>query len=97
LILAQPELERFYNPACFRFARNELEISHGGEWLRFDRAVRFDVEMWILDYKRDLLAGERAAYEAQLARYRRAAQTLFPGLCIRTALITADGRLWPLD
>jgi ATP-dependent helicase/nuclease subunit A len=97
VILRQPQLERFFNPAYFEFARNELEVLHANELLRFDRAVACGDELWILDYKRDLLDGERAAYQAQLARYRRAAQAVFLGKCMRTALITADGRLWEIE
>lgn len=97
IILRQPQLERFFNPMYFEFARNELEVLHANELLRFDRAVACGDELWILDYKRDLLDGERAVYQAQLARYRRAAQAVFPGRRIRTALITADGRLWEIE
>lgn len=97
LILSQAHLERFFNPACFRMARNELEVLHGEQLLRFDRAVVFEDEVWILDYKRDLLDSERTAYQEQLARYRLAAQEVFPGKALRTALITADGRLWEMN
>ncbi|HYC43290.1 MAG TPA: UvrD-helicase domain-containing protein [Noviherbaspirillum sp.] len=92
-ILSQPELERFFNPRHFRFARNEMEVLCDGELLRFDRMVLFDDEAWILDYKRDLLDSELADYRAQLARYRAAAEQVYPGRTVRTALITADGRL----
>jgi ATP-dependent helicase/nuclease subunit A len=95
--LHQPQLERFFNPAYFEFSHNELEVLHANELLRFDRAVACGDELWILDYKRDLLDGERAAYQAQLARYRRAAQAVFPDKRMRTALITADGKLWEID
>jgi ATP-dependent helicase/nuclease subunit A len=97
VILSQPQLERFFNPAYFAFAHNELEVLHANELLRFDRAVACGDELWILDYKRDLLDSERAAYQAQLARYRRAAQAVFPDKRMRTALITADGKLWEID
>jgi ATP-dependent helicase/nuclease subunit A len=93
-ILAQPELERFFNPAHYRFARNEMEVVDGTELLRFDRVTVFEREVWILDYKRNFLDSERAAYHAQLARYRAAAQIVFPDKMVRTALITVDGRLW---
>jgi len=94
LILAQPQLERFFNPAHFQFARNEMEIMNGDELMRIDRAVVCKEEVWILDYKRDLLDSERAIYAAQLARYKTAAHAVFPGKRIMTALITADGSLW---
>lgn len=92
-ILGQSELSRFFDPAQYRFARNEMEIVSSAGVARFDRVVMFDDELWILDYKRNLFDSERAAYTAQLARYRIAAQDVFPGLKIRTALITVDGKL----
>jgi ATP-dependent helicase/nuclease subunit A len=95
-ILTQSQLERFYNPAQYRVAHNEMDIIVGNELLRFDRVVMFDDVIWILDYKRNLLDSERAAYQAQLARYRAAAQAVFPGKNMSTALITADGRFWEM-
>jgi ATP-dependent helicase/nuclease subunit A len=96
-ILAQPELERFFNPEYYRAAHNEMDVIVDNELLRFDRIVLFDDEAWILDYKRDLLAGERATYEAQLARYRAAAKAVFPHKQIKSALVTADGNLWVVE
>jgi ATP-dependent helicase/nuclease subunit A len=96
-ILSQPELERFFNPSHYRVARNEMEVMVDGELLRFDRTVVFEDEVWILDYKRDVLESERAAYRAQLARYQAAAQAVFHGKRLMAALITADGRLWLMD
>lgn len=92
-ILSKPELERFFNPAHFCRAFNELDVMDADELLRFDRAVLFEEEVWILDYKRDLLDSEWGDYAAQLGRYRAAACKVFPGKAVRTALITVDGRL----
>jgi ATP-dependent helicase/nuclease subunit A len=96
-ILSQPQLERFYNPAQYRMARNEMDVVIGGELLRFDRVVMFDDVIWILDYKRNLLDSERTIYQAQLARYGAAGQAVFPGKNLKTALITVDGRLWETE
>jgi ATP-dependent helicase/nuclease subunit A len=93
VILRQPELARFFDPAQYLAAHNELELAYDGQFLRLDRFVRFDNEGWILDYKRQLLAGERAEYRAQLAQYRSAVQFLYPGLAIKTALVLADGSM----
>jgi ATP-dependent helicase/nuclease subunit A len=92
-ILTEPSLERFFNPALYRQAHNELEVVSDGETLRFDRIVMFDDAIWILDYKRSFLEAERTDYTAQLARYRLAAESIFPGKPLKTALITADGAL----
>ncbi|GAB3538850.1 hypothetical protein GCM10027343_05300 [Noviherbaspirillum agri] len=99
-ILFQPELERFFNPVHFHYACNEMEVvanSGGKDVMRFDRTVVFSDEVWILDYKRDLLESERAAYRAQLSRYSQVAQQVFPGKAVRAALITSDGQLWEMD
>jgi len=95
-ILTTPELARYFNPQLHRSAFNEFEIAVDGNFYRYDRMVKFDAEIWILDYKRQLLDNERAMYQAQLARYRQAGESAFPGVVIRTALITVDGRLWEL-
>jgi len=93
-MLSHAALERFFNPALHRHARNEMEIVTGDGVLRCDRVVVFDDEVWILDYKRNLLDSERSAYAAQLARYRSAALSVFSDKRIRSALITADGQFW---
>jgi ATP-dependent helicase/nuclease subunit A len=92
-ILSQPTLERFYNPDKHRAAHNEIDIMTTAGLVRFDRLVLFDEEVWILDYKRNLLDSERSAYRAQLNDYRAAAKQVFPGKAIKPALITADGSL----
>lgn len=96
-ILGQAELEHFFNPAMHLHARNEMEIIADNAVLRFDRVVIFEDEVWILDYKRKLLDSERAAYTAQLRSYRQAAQGVFGGKRLRTALLTVDGRLSEVD
>ncbi|AMO93863.1 uvrD/REP helicase N-terminal domain protein [Collimonas fungivorans] len=96
-ILEQAELEHFFNPAMHLHARNEMEIIADNVVLRFDRVVVFEEEVWILDYKRNLLDSERAAYTAQLRSYRQAAQAVFGGRRLRTALLTVDGRLSEVD
>ena len=94
VILSQPQLERFFNPSLHRYARNEMEIVGKAGVLRCDRVVVFDEEVWVLDYKRNLLDSERSAYQAQLAGYRAALLSVFSDKRIRSALITADGQLW---
>ena len=93
-MLSQAALERFFNPNLYRHARNEMEIVTVNGILRCDRVVVFEGEVWVLDYKRNLLDSERSGYQAQLAGYRAALAPLFPKLQIKSALITADGRLW---
>ena len=93
-ILASKPLRRFYDPAAYSFAHNELELVHNGEWMRIDRLVMFEDALWVLDYKRSLLDQQHTAtYWQQLARYRAACLALFPGKPVHTALITVDGQL----
>ncbi|GGC76510.1 double-strand break repair helicase AddA [Undibacterium terreum] len=92
-ILDQPELERYFNPAHFIHARNEMDVLFEQQLLRLDRVVVFDDEVWVLDYKRRLLEMERADYRQQLADYGRALAEVFAGKRIRGALIVGDGRL----
>ncbi|WP_240162568.1 exodeoxyribonuclease V subunit beta [Glaciimonas sp. PAMC28666] len=92
-ILAQPSLTHFFNPGLHIAARNEMEVMTD-VLLRFDRVVMFEEEVWILDYKRQLLDSERAGYQAQLVAYRVAAAQVFVGKTLRTAVITTDGQMW---
>ncbi|WP_025916642.1 UvrD-helicase domain-containing protein [Herminiimonas sp. CN] len=96
-ILAQPHLARFFDPGQHHSARNEMEILHRASVLRLDRVVIFEEEIWILDYKRNYLDVERAAYRAQLAGYRAAGAMVFGDKPLKSALITVDGRLIDLD
>ena len=93
-ILGQPELRRFFDAACFRQAFNELEVMADGALMRLDRVVRFDTDVWILDYKRSVGASDLAAYGMQLERYRQALGRLH-AVPIHAAMIASDGRLWP--
>ena len=87
VILQTPELQRFFNPELFQFARNEMEIFSEGRVLRLDRVVVFEDEVWILDFKRQLLASEQADYEAQLQQYQVALGKIYQQKKIMTRLI----------
>lgn len=97
IILSQSSLTRFFDSAQHRFARNELEVVSDAGSARFDRVVMFDDELWILDYKRNLLDSERADYAQQMRRYAELARRIFPASSIRTALITVDGNMTLID
>lgn len=96
-ILSSSSLAQFFDPGGFEFARNEMELVVDGELIRLDRVVMFRDALWILDYKRNYFEFQHADYQAQLARYRQACASLFPGVSIYCALITVDGQLWVLD
>jgi len=95
-ILSQAHLARFFNPAVYVFARNEMEVVHEGELMRLDRLVMFDDALWVLDYKRNYLTDQQEDYQVQMARYRAACADLFSAKEICSALITVDGQLWRL-
>lgn len=94
-LLAADALQRFFNPALYRRAWNEVEISTGkGELLRIDRLVEFDAEVWVLDYKSSGTDSARLEeYRTQIAGYCRALEAVSSGKAVRGALIFADASL----
>jgi ATP-dependent helicase/nuclease subunit A len=96
-ILSAPHLERFFNPAHYQSARNEMELITGTDIVRLDRVVMFEDAVWILDYKRNILEMEWDDYRAQMALYRQRAAAVFGTRAVHSALIMADGRLQAMD
>jgi ATP-dependent helicase/nuclease subunit A len=98
-MLSQPQLAPAFDPASYQHAHNELEfLDEEGRVARMDRLVEFEREIWVLDYKSGGLdepdPSRRAApHEEQMARYRHAAQALFPHKPVRAALVFADGEV----
>jgi len=99
-ILQSEVLAPFFDSDLHEFSRNEMDILFAGELLRLDRLVVFKAsaqvyagEVWILDYKRNLLISEQIAYQQQMAQYRQALAAVYPDRHIRIALILVDGRL----
>lgn len=105
-MLAVPELQRFFVPAHYVSASNELELlAADGQLMRIDRLVEFaadskgKAEVWILDYKsqhREEGDVVPPAYIDQLTLYRRAVAALYPRHTVRSALIFGDGGLLEL-
>jgi ATP-dependent helicase/nuclease subunit A len=85
-------LQRFFDPAQYRRAWNEVELTGGeGELQRIDRLVELDSAFWVLDYKSSGSDSARLAdYQAQVAAYCRAVSGVFPGSQVRGALIFSD-------
>jgi ATP-dependent helicase/nuclease subunit A len=97
-LLVAPALQRFFDPALFCRAWNEVDISASdGTLRRIDRLVEFkqpDDALWVLDYKSSGSDTARLdAYRAQVADYCRAVAAVFPGRAVRGALIFADTTL----
>jgi ATP-dependent helicase/nuclease subunit A len=92
-LLAQPHLQRYFDPQHYLSANNEMPyVNARGELKRIDRLVEFDDEVWVLDYKTSESA-DPAPYRAQLAEYRSAMQAVYAGKIVRCALVFADGVL----
>ncbi len=102
-ILAAPHLIRFFDPRHYRRAWNELPfLTANGDFLRIDRLVEFENEMWVLDYKSTETATDatliQAAqpHRAQLRNYMAAMQALFPGKQMHGGLIFKGGSLFEI-
>ena len=91
--LAAPALQRFFDPAFYRRAWNELELTRGdGGLQRLDRLVELDSGFWVLDYKSSGSdSGRLDAYRAQVAAYCSVVAAVFPERPVHGALIFADG------
>ncbi|MFZ6820339.1 UvrD-helicase domain-containing protein [Undibacterium sp. Ji22W] len=96
-ILNSVTLKRFFHPEEFVFARNEMDIVYQEQVMRLDRMVALDDEVWILDYKRQLLASEKNDYLQQLTSYAAALAPLYPMKKLKLALILADGQFIPMN
>jgi ATP-dependent helicase/nuclease subunit A len=95
-VLAAPGLARFFDPAQFKRAANEVSyMIETGEVRRIDRLVEFNDEMWVLDYKTgdarsvDPLLLEQ--YRAQVAEYCAAMRRLHSRQRVSGAIVFADG------
>ena len=103
-LLTQPHLARFFDPALYRRARNELALLDAdGRLQRLDRVVEFDDAVWLIDYKTgddsrmlpDTQLAER--HRPQLAGYRALLAALYPGRPLYAAVLLADGRLIQME
>jgi ATP-dependent helicase/nuclease subunit A len=97
-VLAAPGLARFFDPAQFKRAANEVSyMIETGEVRRIDRLVEFDDEMWVLDYKTgdarsvDPLLLER--YRAQITEYCAAMRRLYSRKQVSGAIVFTDGEV----
>ena len=97
-VLAAPSLARFFDPAQFKRAANEVSyMIETGEVRRIDRLVEFDDEMWVLDYKTgdarsvDPLLLEQ--YRAQVSEYCAAMRRLHARRQVSGAIVFADGEV----
>jgi ATP-dependent helicase/nuclease subunit A len=100
-ILEAPALARFFDPAQYVRARNEMAyVDAAGETRYIDRLVEFAGEVWVLDYKTGEAADPASArwrYRAQLEDYRGAMRSLFPSKPVRAAVVLRGGAMAELD
>ena len=90
-LIARPELARFFDPAQYRRAANEMPyVNARGELRRIDRLVEFGDEVWVLDYKLTESA-DVSRYRAQMEEYRSAMQAVYEGQAVRCALVFGGG------
>ena len=103
-ILHAAHLARFFDPAHYHRAWNELPfLTENGDFLRIDRLVEFETEIWVLDYKSTESATEATLKEAakphraQLKNYLTAMQALFPGKQMKGGVIFKGGLLFEIS
>jgi ATP-dependent helicase/nuclease subunit A len=86
-----------WDPAHVDWQGNEVELHHGGELLRLDRLVRRrdSGEWWVLDYKSAVQPERQPQLMEQMRRYREAVAAANEGAVVRTAFLTAQGKLVP--
>jgi ATP-dependent helicase/nuclease subunit A len=95
-VLAQPDFAPLFGPGCVAEAPIVGRIGDHVIAGQVDRLVVTDEAIFILDYKtqRPVPASAAAApraYVAQMAAYRRALSSIYPGRAIRCCLVWTDG------
>lgn len=94
-ILCAPHLARFFDPAAYTRAFNEIDIVlRDGSIGRIDRLIESKEGWWILDYKSGTPEGAPLeAYRQQLEAYRKALGAAYPERTVHCALIFGDATL----
>lgn len=96
-ILTAPGLQRWFDPAQFVCAWNELDVlGVDGQLMRIDRLVDDGDALWIIDYKLRVAPAARAGYAQQLRDYRDAVAQLWPNRRIEAVLIDGDAHVTAL-
>ena len=94
-LLGTPALARFFDPAMYVRAANEVSYAGAsGDVRRIDRLVELEDALWILDYKTGELPDSPellAQYEAQMREYLGAMSAAARGKPVRAMLVFASG------
>jgi ATP-dependent helicase/nuclease subunit A len=96
-VLAAPALARFFDPARYRRAWNEVPLTCDGGAAIVDRLVDDGTTLWVLDYKthaRPDAAALLAQYRPQLEGYAAAVGSVWPGRAVRAGLVLTATRGW---
>lgn len=94
-----PGLKRFFDPAQYRQAWNEVSVPHGddGRSGEIDRLVDDGAALWILDYKTtphtDAAALDQR-HRTQLQAYAASVRRIWPGRPLRAGLVLTESREW---
>ncbi len=84
-----------WNRTVVNWQANEVPLHHEGEMLRLDRLVRrADTgEWWVLDYKAAARPERDPELVEQMRRYLRAVAAVNPGVPVRAAFLTGQGKM----
>ncbi|MDR1368197.1 MAG: hypothetical protein LBJ76_05710, partial [Candidatus Accumulibacter sp.] len=98
-LFSSPDLGRFFDPARYEKAWNEIGITNGeGRLMRIDRLVDCGDALWVLDYKSSYPdTGRIGEYRDQVSEYCRAVSAVFPSRKVRGALVFSDASLVEVD
>jgi ATP-dependent helicase/nuclease subunit A len=96
-LIATPALRRWFDPAQYVRAWNEVPYADGERGGVIDRLVDDGETLWILDYKTTpltdpALLAER--YRPQLQAYAAAVRRIWPGRALCAGLVLTGTRLW---
>ena len=96
--ITQGEAAWVWDSAHIDWQANEVEVLVNGKVLRIDRLVKhtYTQTWWVLDFKSSYAPERDAALREQLAVYRLAVQAVNPDLQVKSAFITAQGKLLQL-
>ena len=96
--ITQGEAAWVWDSAHIDWQANEVEVLLNGNALRIDRLVKHTHTQtwWVLDFKSSDAPDRDAALREQLASYRGAVQAANPDSQVKSAFITAQGKLLQL-
>ncbi|MDP3354251.1 MAG: UvrD-helicase domain-containing protein [Polaromonas sp.] len=91
-----------WDPAVIAWHGNELELVHKGQTLRLDRLVQrrgagHEGHWWVLDYKSGSAPQQQPDLLAKMQLYRTGVQSVYPGVMVKAAFLTPQGKVIEVD